>query len=108
VSVFYTFRHYKGEAQLSPIYFVNNTTEEIVATEYWRCSCYRNNFFFPAWDSSTVVVAEHLNGDCDKVEVTINKVMNHQEISLHFLLHLNEDFDDDLLQDAIELLHGTQ
>lgn len=31
--------------------------------------------------------------------------MDPKEISLHFLLHLNEDFDDDLLQDAIDLLH---
>ena len=27
-----------------------------------------------------------------------------KNISMFFLLHLNEDFDDDLLQDAIELL----
>jgi hypothetical protein len=28
-------------------------------------------------------------------------------ISMFFMLHLNEDFDDDLLSDAIELLHGS-
>ena len=32
--------------------------------------------------------------------------MDPKEISLHFLLHLNEDFDDDLLSDAIGLLYG--
>jgi len=32
-------------------------------------------------------------------------VMDPKEISLHFLLHMNEDFDDDLLQDAVDLLH---
>ena len=32
--------------------------------------------------------------------------MDPKEISLHFMLHLNEDFDDDLLSDAIDLLHG--
>jgi len=32
--------------------------------------------------------------------------MNSKEISLHFMLHLNEDFDDDLLKDAIELIHS--
>jgi len=31
--------------------------------------------------------------------------MDPKEISLHFLLHMNEDFDDDLLQDAVDLLH---
>lgn len=37
--------------------------------------------------------------------MTTKKVMDPREISLHFMLHLNEDFDDDLLSDAIELLH---
>ena len=32
-------------------------------------------------------------------------MVDPKEISMHFLLHLNEDFDDDLLQDAVELLH---
>lgn len=32
------------------------------------------------------------------------KILDPKQISLHFLLHINEDFDDDLLQDAIELL----
>ena len=27
-----------------------------------------------------------------------------EEVALHFLLHLNEDFDDDLLKDAVELI----
>ena len=31
--------------------------------------------------------------------------MDPKEISLHFLLNINEDFDDDLLQDVVELLH---
>jgi len=31
--------------------------------------------------------------------------MEPKEISLHFLLHMNEDFDDDLLQDAVDLLN---
>lgn len=30
--------------------------------------------------------------------------MDPKEISLHFMLHINDDFDDDLLQDALELL----
>jgi hypothetical protein len=30
--------------------------------------------------------------------------MDPKEIALHFMLHINEEFDDDLLQDALELL----
>jgi dynactin complex subunit len=52
-----------------------------------------------------LVQSYHENGDVEDIVVTCKKVMEPKEISLHFLLHLNEDFDDDLLQDAIELLH---
>lgn len=47
------------------------------------------NFFVPGWDSATVVEAFHENGDVDNVKVTVKKVMDPKEISLHFLLHLN-------------------
>jgi hypothetical protein len=30
--------------------------------------------------------------------------MSRKEIALHFLLYINEDFDDDLLKDAVDLL----
>jgi hypothetical protein len=33
--------------------------------------------------------------------------MDPKEIALHFLLHVNEDFDDDLLKDAVELLESN-
>jgi hypothetical protein len=33
------------------------------------------------------------------------KALDPKEISLYFMLHINEDFDDDLLGDAIELLN---
>jgi hypothetical protein len=38
------------------------------------------------------------------VEVTTKKLMTPQEMYLHFMLHMNEDFDDDLLHDALRLL----
>lgn len=34
----------------------------------------------------------------------LKKVMDPKEIALHFMLHINDEFDDDLLQDALELL----
>ncbi len=48
-----------------------------------------------------MVEAEHATGDVDKIVVTAKKVMDPKEIALFLLLHLNEDFDEDLLQDAI-------
>ena len=52
-----------------------------------------------------MVQTEHTNGDCSEMTVSVNKIMDPKEIAMHFLLHINDDFDDDLLQDAIELLH---
>jgi hypothetical protein len=105
VSVFHTFRHKEGQVQKTPVYYVHNESEEIVFRDTWESTCYADNFFFPAWDGSTVVQAYHLNGDCDYCNFSVKKMIDPKEISLQFLLHLNEDLDDDLLQDAIELLH---
>lgn len=105
ISVFHTFRHSKGEPLETPVYYIKNETEEIVAQETWKCTCYAARYYFPGWDGNLLVQSYHENGDVDDIVVTSKKVMEPKEISLHFLLHLNEDFDDDLLQDAIELLH---
>ena len=106
ISVFHTFRHDNGQVCETPIYFINNDTEEIIHKETWKSTCYASHYSFPAWDKSLVVQATHANGDVDEIKFSAQKVMNPKEISLHFLLHLYEDFDDDLLQDAIEILHG--
>lgn len=105
VSVFHTFRHKEGQVQTTPVYYVNHETEEIIYRETWESTCYADHFYFPAWDGSTVIEAYHLNGDCEDCTFTTKKMVDPKEISMHFLLHLNEDFDDDLLQDAVELLH---
>lgn len=40
----------------------------------------------------------------DEFTLKVKKVMDPKEIALHFMLHINDDFDDDLMQDALELL----
>jgi hypothetical protein len=105
VSVFHTFRHEAGKTLTTPVYYVNNETEQVVAEETWEATCYVN-FFVPGFDSATVIEGFYENGDVKEVGVTTKKVMDPREISLHFMLHMNEDFDDDLLSDAIDLLHG--
>jgi hypothetical protein len=54
-----------------------------------------------------LIQSEFQNGDIESIKITIKKMMEPKEISLHFLIHLdpNENFDDDLLQDAVDLLH---
>jgi hypothetical protein len=105
VSVFHTFRHEAGKTLTTPVFYVSNETEQEVAQETWEATCYVN-FFVPGFDNGTVIEGFYENGDVKEVGVTVKKVMDPKEISLHFMLHLNEDFDDDLLSDAIDLLHG--
>lgn len=105
VSVFHSFRHLNGKVQKTPVYYVNNETEEIIYKDTWESTCFASNYFFPGWDGSSVVQAIHQNGDCEKIIIVNQKVLDPKEINLHFLLGFNEDFDDDLLLDAVELLN---
>ena len=42
------------------------------------------------------------------VNVEVRLLVEMKDIYLNFLLHLNQDFDDDLMQDAIELLEDAE
>jgi hypothetical protein len=64
VSAFHTFSYEKGEAIPSPVYYVNNEREEVIAVEEWRANN-RTNFCIPGFDSSTIIEAEHGNGDVE-------------------------------------------
>lgn len=88
VSVFHTFKHEAGVTLETPVYYVNNETEQQVAEDTWKCSCYYN-FYIPGFENATIVEAYHENGDVSDIKVTVKKVMDPKEISLHLLLHLN-------------------
>ena len=38
------------------------------------------------------------------MKIQRTRLCDPKDLALHLLLHLNEDFDDDLLQDAMEIL----
>ncbi len=46
----------------------------------------------------------HENADCDWFECIERKFWNFKESMLHLLIGMNPDFDDDLLQETIEIL----
>lgn len=104
VSIFRTFKFENGGPLDSPVFFVNNEREEIIPfEETWKSSsCYF--FYVPGYDNSTMVESFHTHGDVTEVDVSVIRLVTYKEVYLHFLLHLNEDFDDDLLKDAVELL----
>jgi hypothetical protein len=75
----------------------------MVEVDRWNHSCYCN-FYIPGYDGSSLVLAEFDNGDVKEIHLTIKRLAEMKEVALHFMLHINENFDDDLLQDALELL----
>ncbi len=101
--MFRTFDFKDGKPLKTPIYYINNETEEIVATGEWECS-YLHKDEPTGVDSGMLVHNTYENGDCDWFTCETVKVMNPKEISLHFLLSMNKNFDDDLLQDVVEMI----
>lgn len=107
ISMFRTFYFQDGKVETTPVYYVDNETETIVTEDTWQCT-YRTKYYIPGYDASTLIEGEYENGDVDEFTLWVKKVLDPKEIALHFLLHINEDFDDDLLQDAIELMEGEK
>ena len=103
ISMFRTFYFLDGKVQTSPVYYVNNESEKIIAQDEWQCT-YRTKYYVPGFDSATLIESEYENGDVEDFTVNVKKILDPKEIALHFLLHINEDFDDDLLQDAVQLM----
>lgn len=58
-------------------------------------------------ESGTLVHNQYENGDCDWFICETVKIVNPKEISMHFMLSLNENFDDNLLQDVVEMIDYT-
>jgi hypothetical protein len=104
-SVFHTCRSsISGTSIESPIFYVDNQTEEVVFTEIWKQPKNWPNYFFPCWKDSSFTRPEYDDKKFEEVTLEIKEIMDLSNQYLQFLLHLNEDFDDDLLQDAMSLL----
>jgi hypothetical protein len=54
ISMFRTFYFKDGKVERSPVYYVNNETESIVADDKWECT-YKTKYFVPGFDSSTLI-----------------------------------------------------
>lgn len=102
-SMFKTFEHENGKAKTTPVYFINNETEEIVAEEKWECS-HLNKYSFVGYDGNMIVDALFENGNVDEIVMTYKKVMQPKEISVHFLNEIIEDCDDDLLYEVTKVI----
>lgn len=103
-SVFYTYKHEAGGMLKTPVFYINNQTEKVEVRDTWEATCYVN-FFVPGFENDTVIEGLYDNGDLKEILVTTKKIVDLREISLHSMLNLNQDFEDDLLFDAIELIY---
>ena len=86
--MFRTFEFIDGKVQTTPVYYVNNETQAIVAKDYWECT-HKTKYFIPGYDTSTIMEGEYENGEVEEFTLKIKKVMDPKEIALHFMLHIN-------------------
>lgn len=63
-SMFRTFDFKDGKALKTPIYYINNETEEIVGQDSWECS-YLHKDEPTGVDSGLLIHNQYENGDCD-------------------------------------------
>jgi hypothetical protein len=73
----------------------------------WEIDDVPRKYFYPGWSSSSVQwmeFEEKESQQCTFHTTTLISKFTKRELSMQFLLHINEDFDDDLLQDSIELI----
>jgi hypothetical protein len=84
------------------VYF-SNTNYQPIFGEKWKCT-YRTKYFFPGYDAYTMIENEYENGAVSEFTCKYKKLIEYKEILLFFMLEMNEDFDDGLLQDVVELI----
>jgi hypothetical protein len=74
-SMFRTFDFKDGKPLKTPVYYVNNSTETIVAQESWECS-YLHKDEPTGVDPGMLIHNQYENGDCDWFICSSKKVMN--------------------------------
>jgi hypothetical protein len=77
----------------------------VVAEVIWRCES-TNNWYPVDYDPNAILLTTFPPGDVKEVAITHYKVVSTKDVYMRFMLHLNAGLDDDLLQDAIELLEA--
>ena len=71
--MFRTFDFENGTPLPTPIYYISNEREEIVAEEKWKCS-YRYKYEFWGQDGDTLIESQYENGNVEEIIVTMKKV----------------------------------
>jgi hypothetical protein len=72
--MFRTFDFDNGQPLETPVFYINNESEEIIAQETWKCS-YLHKYNFLGWESNSIIELMFENGDVDEVSIMIKKIM---------------------------------
>ena len=66
-------------------------------------------FFFPGWHNQAIIEEEHASSQNAGITITSKTLeLDIKAITVYFLEHINDAFDDDLISDVGELISGTQ
>lgn len=87
----------KGKPVPSPIYYIDNLSQEIVATEEWLCS-HRTKYELLPYCTSMLIECEYEDGNVDKVTVMTKEIKSRRLISASFVDDMIEDCDENLIQ----------
>ena len=68
-----TFDTVNNQAVVSPVYFIDNEKEEIIAEENWTYSP-ETLFFFPGHESNLMVENQHKSSDVSQIKIITRKV----------------------------------
>ena len=100
--MFRTFDFENGNPLETPVYYINNETEEIQAEETWHCT-HLNKYTFVGYDGNMIVDSMFENGNVEEITIASRKVMQPKEITVHFLNEIIEDCDDDLFYEVSKI-----
>ena len=98
--MFRTFEFENGQPVETPVFYVNNETEEIIAEEKWKC-CYLYKYDFPGYDGNLLVEGQYDNANVESMVIEAKKIMTPKEISCHFMNGIIDDVDYDLVYEVI-------
>jgi hypothetical protein len=99
-----TFEYKKGEIQETPVMYFSNTNCQEIFRESWLCT-YRTKYVFPGYDAYAMLENEYENGgNICEFTCRYKKMIEFKEILMFFMLEINENFDDDLMQDVVEMI----
>lgn len=101
--MFRTFDFENGKTLETPVYYISNETEEIVAQDTWYCS-HLNKYTLVGYDSNMIVDSMFENGNVKEITMKATKVMQPKEITVHFLNEIIDDCDDDLLYEVSKVI----